>query len=293
MSTNLSVTKPVNVGSWLSLATKKLVAVGIGTGRLDALVLLEDETGQDRAWLLAHPEKNIPKISVLKLEGQIKRRAKHEPLAYIRGFSEFYSRRFTVDKTVLEPRPESETMITLLKNLLRHKTQFSEVRPLKIVDVGTGSGALAVTAKLEIPSAEVMATDIDSRCLKIARQNAKVHKVDIKFYKGDLLSALPTANSQKLTAIMANLPYVPTNWQINRAASHEPRLAIYGGSDGLDVYRRFFEQIKNSKLKPRYILTECLPPQHQKLAKIAKSADFKLLKTVDFIQLFEQVGSPT
>ncbi|MEX1995662.1 MAG: hypothetical protein WD887_02710, partial [Candidatus Saccharimonadales bacterium] len=97
-----------NVKFWLSYGARRLEKAGIGSARLDCLILLEDITSIDRAWLLARPEYPLPPGSVKKLEKQITRRANHEPLAYIRGFSEFYGRRFIVNKTVLEPRPESE-----------------------------------------------------------------------------------------------------------------------------------------------------------------------------------------
>src|SRR3989344_7663067 len=95
----------------LKKATNTLKAANIGSAQLDALVLLEDEVGHDRTWILANPEQSILAHSLKKLNKKLVRRANHEPLAYIRGFSEFYGRRFKVNKRVLEPRPESETMI--------------------------------------------------------------------------------------------------------------------------------------------------------------------------------------
>jgi methylase of polypeptide subunit release factors len=86
--------------------------------------------------------------------------------------------------------------------------------------------------------------------------------------------------------ILANLPYVPINFMINQSAAMEPRIAINGGSDGLDVYRRFFDQINKLPRQPKYIFTESLPPQHKELGKIAKTSGYKLAKTQDFIQLF-------
>ncbi|MEX1995539.1 MAG: methyltransferase, partial [Candidatus Saccharimonadales bacterium] len=183
-------------------------------------------------------------------------------------------RRFIVNKTVLEPRPESEDIISLLTSLNLTGTPT-------IVDIGTGSGALAISAKLEIPKATLLATDIDPKCLKVAKANAQMHKAEVMFYKGDLLAAAP---SRIIDIIMANLPYVPDSHKINRAAAMEPRTAIFGGSDGLEIYRRLFSGLPTSK--PGCILTESLPPQHRKLASIAKSANYRLMKTEGFIQLF-------
>src|SRR3954469_15390619 len=107
----------MKIDQWLASATKKLEQAGIGTARLDALILLEDIIDKDRAWLLAHPEHEIPAAKIAKLEKLLNRRAGHEPLAYVRGRTEFYGREFFITPAVLEPRPESETMIDCLKEL--------------------------------------------------------------------------------------------------------------------------------------------------------------------------------
>ena len=284
----------MKVNDWLEAASAELEQAEIGTSRLDCLVLLEDATGKDRSWLLAHPDLELTNEQLSILNKQLKRRTKHEPLAYIRGKTEFFGREFTVSKDTLEPRPETETMITLLKQLMN--SHF--LPPLEdslltddlnvnwsMVDVGTGSGAIAITTKLELPQFEVIATDISEKCLKIARQNAKKHKVNIKFYQGDLLQPL-SALSPQPSALLCNLPYVPDSHTVNEAAMHEPKMAIFGGPDGLDIYRRLFKQIANFSQLPEYIFTESLPFQHKKLAGIAQKAGFKLLKIDDFIQVF-------
>jgi len=302
----------MTVSDWLIEATQKLSTAGIGTARLDALVLLEDATSKDRAYLLAHPETRLQGPALQRLNEWIERRTKHEPLAYIREKTEFYGRDFIVNKTVLEPRPESETMITLLKELyeiapcIKVQSRKASARHLDlsadkagrsgeisrqardnilIVDIGTGSGSLAITAKLEIPDVKVAGTDIDASCLIIARQNAKKHGVNVEFLEGDLLEPLLT-NSHSLTIILANLPYVPDNHTINQAATMEPRLAIFGGADGLDLYRRLFEQFNRGNTRAQFVLTESLPNRHKELAKIAKQAGFEPQKTDDFIQVF-------
>lgn len=276
----------MNVGKWLDHASEKLDLAGIGTARLDSLILLEDELGKDRTNLLAYPETVISRTRQKRLDSRLKRRLKHLPMAQIRGFSEFYGRRFKINRHVLEPRPESEAMIELLKQLADSEQRAADSR-WKIVDVGTGSGCLAITAKLEIPKAEVIATDTDLRCLKVARQNDQVHKTGIRFYRGDLLKPLPsTVYGLPSTVLLANMPYVPDRWKINQAAAMEPRIAIFGGRDGLDVYRRLFKQISSSTWKPKYLLTESLPPQHEKLSAIANDHGYRLTETRDFIQLF-------
>lgn len=266
---------------WLAKATGLLETVGINTARLDCLILLEDATGKDRSWLLAHPETTLQGPTLQRLEKQLKRREKHEPLAYIRGKSEFYGREFIVNSHTLEPRSETETMIDLFKNL------HCKVGPCNVVDVGTGSGCLAIIAKLELPDAEVYATDVDKKCVETARQNAEKHGVKIEFFEGDLFEAIPTTNYRLPTTILANLPYVPDNHTINKAAMFEPKHAIFGGPDGLDLYRRLFLQLSDISRKPEYILIESLPFQHDELSKIAKIGGYTLSATDDFIQLFK------
>lgn len=268
----------MKVEEWLKQAANTLKTANIGSARLDVLILLEDEIDRDRAWILAHQEQPILTVSLKKLNKKIVRRATHEPLAYIRGFTEFYGRRFKVNKRVLEPRPESETMIDLLKELRLPKTSW-------IADIGTGSGALGITAALELHNHNIDLYDIDAAALAVARHNCALHELHLHCYKRDLLNR-PV---RSYDVLLANLPYVPNKWQINQAAAMEPRLAIFGGQDGLDVYRRLFEQLTKLNWQPQYIFTESLPPQHPKLTEIAKEASFKLRQAQDFIQLFENI----
>jgi release factor glutamine methyltransferase len=267
----------MTTGIWLAKSTQKLTQAGVGTARLDALVLLEDVTGRDRAWLLAHPEQEISADELAKLDKLLTRRATHEPLAYVRGRTEFYGRDFKITPAVLEPRPESETMIDLLKKL-------PDLPPKPMVaDIGTGCGAIGITAALELTNIEIDLLEIDPKAIKVAKMNVDKFTLSISVIKSDLLDAA----AKQYDVLLCNLPYVPDDFRINRAASHEPAIAIFGGADGLDLYRRLFQQINTLKNKPLYILTESLPPQHAALADIATVADYRLLKVDDFIQVFK------
>lgn len=271
--------RTITTAEWLARSEASLRAAGIGTARLDCLVLLEDCLGTDRASLLAHPE-TTPSVEQLNiLDEHISRRVKHEPLAYIRGKTEFYGRDFTVNRDVLEPRPESETMIDLLKKLI----QSDKKAGLRLADVGSGSGCLGITAAIELGLRKADFYDIDPATLKVAKINARKLGVSGNFYESDLLSK----EHGSYDVILANLPYVPDGFHINEAAMNEPRIAIYGGSDGLELYRRLFEQLEVFGWQPRYILTESLPPQHGQLKTIAEFHSFKLSTSEDFIQVFE------
>ncbi len=266
------------IGEWLQDAIRRLAAAGIGTARLDALVLLEDATGKDRAWLLANPDFELTTKQADVLKNVLKRRSRHEPISYIRGWTEFYGRQFLLTSAVLEPRPESETMIDLLKKLPNLPSKPH------IADVGAGSGALGITAKLELPGAEIELIEVDAKALRVTQMNVDKFTLGIRLVEDDLLAKSGT----DYDVLLCNLPYVPDDYHINEAASREPRIAIFGGPDGLDIYRKLFRQVKKRSYKPLYILTESLPPQHQALKAIGESAGYTIHAEDDFIQVFRR-----
>ena len=288
----------MRIEDWLKESEQYLSSHDVPTARLDALVLLEDSTGKERSWLLAHPEYDLSASQVASLQNLLSRRASHEPLAYVRGKIEFYGREFIVTSAVLQPRPESETMIDLLKQLPlftgkegHMSTQNRDLparsnnaaKTVKIADIGAGSGALGITAALELPNTSVELLEIDENAIEVAKMNVDLFTITISVIKSNLL-----ANSkQAYDVLLCNLPYVPDSHTVNKAARHEPDIALFGGPDGLDLYRKLFRQIDDLENKPLYILSEALPPQHAKLVEIALKSGYKQLKSADFIQVFE------
>lgn len=276
----------MTIAEWLLDTMTKLGKAGVDSPRRDALVMLEDTLKKDRSWVLSHPEHSVQGPTLHRVNRMIERRVNREPLAYIRGRAWFYGRFFEVNPSVLIPRPESENFITLLKNLVRGPTSHTYGGgACTVVEVGTGSGCLAITAKLELPGCQVLATDIDRQALKVAQANAKKHETKINFLKGSLLDPLKSLGLDSYV-IMANLPYVPEKLITSPEVKQEPALAIFSGEDGLDHYSEFWQQVGSLKIKPRYILTESLTTQHQALKKFARSAGYKLQKTDVLIQLF-------
>lgn len=275
------------VDDWLKSATAQLEAAGIGTARLDALVLLEDISGKDRAWILANPEHELNASQITKLKKLLNERAKHVPLAYVRGVTEFYAREFVITPAVLQPRPESETMIDMLKTLTNGmhgvpklvRDDDSEIKAWRIADVGSGSGALGITAKLEVPNSTVTLIDIDTKALNVSKTNVDKFTLDISCVASDLL----TNTTHDFDILLCNLPYVPDDYQINTAALHEPAIALFGGPDGLDLYRKLFDQIKMVVERPLYILCEALPPQHDELIRIGRDHGYHVHAVDDFI----------
>ena len=222
----------MTIAEWLVPAMIKLKEAGVDSPRRDCLVLLEDTIKKDRAWVTAHPEHELDQKIVQQLDKLIAKRLNREPLAYIRGKAWFYRRFFTVTPDVLIPRPETETIIELLIELAPKPGQI-------IIDIGTGSGALAITAKLELPEVRVIATDISSKALAVARKNAQAHNVDVQFVSGSLLEPLKI---EQITdaIIMTNLPYVPHKLVTSPEITHEPQTALFSGTDGMDHYRKFW-----------------------------------------------------
>jgi release factor glutamine methyltransferase len=269
------------IALWLAHAEDMLRKAGIGTARLDSLVLLSDELGRDKSWLLAHSEDILQSSELENLSTKIAQRTHHTPLAYLRGKAEFYGREFVVNEHILVPRPESEAMIELLKELVPASTATT------IIDVGTGSGCLAITAKLELPQSIVFAIDIDPNCLSTAQINAKTLGAEVTLLLGDLLSPIQYSSSKMRDSIvLANLPYVPENYSINTAATHEPKLALFSGKDGLGHYRKLFGQLRKIDHKPTILVTEALLEQHTALVKIAKDTGYALAATKGLAQAF-------
>jgi release factor glutamine methyltransferase len=263
-------------GQFLREATAGLKAAGIDSARLDALLLLEDCLQIDRAYILAHPELTLPGADVARLQRYYDQRKEHVPIAYLTHKAHFYGRTFYVDENVLVPRPESEAMITLLLSLSLPATP-------RIADIGTGSGCLGITAALEIPDSSVVVCDISETALRVASRNCTELKVACSSQKTDLLTNCPMPQD----IILANLPYVPDNYPLNAAAQYEPELALFAGTDGLNDYRRIWEQINDLAVKPQFVITESLEIQHAALRMIAQAAGYQQKGEADGLaQLF-------
>lgn len=265
----------MTVAQFLAEATKSLQKAGIESARLDVLVLLEDALGQNRSSILAHPEQLITDLQIPTLNNKIVQRAQHLPLAYIRGHAAFFGREFIVNKHVLIPRPETEIIIELLK-------ECSLSKPIFVADVGTGSGCIGITAALELPAAHVHFYETDQAALDTARENARQLHVDGKYYLGNLLD--PWHHDYDI--VLANLPYVPDLYPINKAAEFEPALALFSGKDGLAHYRLLWQQIGAHVTKPSHVIIEAFPGQHARLTKLAAKANYRLHAAHGYVQHF-------
>jgi release factor glutamine methyltransferase len=266
--------KTVTIAEWLVSSMVRLKEAGVDAPRTDCLVFLCDALHVEKSWIHSHPEQILTKGELKILDSWLKRREQREPLAYIRGFVEFYGREFIVNPKVLIPRPESETFIDIIK----------ELKPAQLIDVGTGSGCLAITACLELGIKHVYAVDNDASALQVAGENARRYKVSPGFLFGDLLEPMSGFDLSDYT-IMANLPYVPKALITSEEIKKEPATALFSGTDGLDHYRRFWEQIADEN-KPAYVLIESLESQHADLTYMARQCGYKLDKSVGLVRVF-------
>jgi len=217
---------------------------------LEVEIILASLLNKDRSFIYAHPEYRLAHSVLNKLTNRLRRRSKGEPLAYILGYKEFYGLKFFVDKHVLIPRPETETLVDETLSWIKKQGLTSQV----ICDVGTGSGCIAISLAKHLPSARIYAIDLSKTALEVAKKNAKLHGVAEKiiFLQGNLLLSLP----EKVDILVANLPYIPTK-SISSLQTEirdwEPKEALDGGPDGMALYDSLFEQSK-LKLKPHGIV---------------------------------------
>lgn len=258
----------IKIKMWILQSTARLKKAGIESAQLDAELILCDALDVGREWLITHSNDDIDQSTGKEM---LQRRMNREPLAYIRGYKEFYGRNFTVNKNVLIPRPESEAIIDILKELSKP--------PQHILDVGTGSGALAITAALELPGSSVEACDIDRQALSVAKQNAMKLNTNITFFKSDL----SLSSKKKYNVIMANLPYVDETWQTSPETKFEPSIALFAKDNGLELIKKLIVQSQEKLQKNGFLLLEADPRQHQEIIDFAKDYGFSLFKKQDYI----------
>lgn len=232
------------------------------TARRDAETLLLHITGRDRTFLLTRPDTELTAAQLAIFEQWLTWRSRHEPVQYITGEQEFYGLTLCVTPDVLIPRPETEHLVEALLQ------RGSHAAALRIVDVGTGSGAIAIALAHNLPKASITALDNSIPALAIARQNAERHKVArrIRFLESDLLCAVA---GEQFDAVVSNPPYVP-EWEIlePQVRGFEPHSALFAGPHGLDVYRRLIPQALEC-LKPRgWLLLEIGHSQRDSVASL-------------------------
>lgn len=296
----------MTIGAWLEQAKKRLDVLD---AELILLFGLQDALppGADRSYIFAHPEIGISEKKWRELDQMAERRAQGEPLAYILGYREFYGRGFRVNSAVLIPRPETEQLVELILGL-------DLPAGARILEVGTGSGCIAVTLCLERPDLEVVATDVSPEALEVARQNNRLLDGKVRFLQANLLAECPTRGAKSIArsdqglsmngletpkkglleqnydVLVANLPYVDPNWPWleRKSLDFEPVGALYAGENGLELYHKLLVEVVQRAAKPRWLVFEADPCQHQALVAIAAKAGYQVRKIAGFGILLEK-----
>ena len=232
------------------------------TARRDAEFLLLRATETDRAFLLTHPESTLTPDQQSTYEQWLTRRAQHEPIQYIIGEQEFYGLTLRVTPEVLIPRPETEHLVEALLH------RVPKEAPLRIADIGTGSGAIAIALAHHLPNASVTALDNSTAALAIAQQNSQRHNLTarIRFLQSDLLNAVA---GERFDAIVSNPPYVPDSEILEpQVRNFEPHTALYAGPTGLDIYQRLIPQAEKALTPHGWLLLEIGHGQRDALAEL-------------------------
>jgi release factor glutamine methyltransferase len=253
--------------------------------RLDAETLLLHLIGKNRAWLLTHLGDEFGGCTLIGYAQQVERRFVGEPIQYITGECEFYGLPFRVNKNVLIPRPETEHLVEKVLELV------PSFKLPRIVDVGTGSGAIAVALAHSLPTAELTATDLSSAALSVARGNAELNGVRVRLLEGDLLA--PVVGEQ-FEFIVSNPPYVASGDRETlgvEVREYEPEMALFAGNHGLDIYRRLTKLSYDAVVPDGYVLFEIGHGQAIAIAEMFLAAGFRDIQFTKDLQGIDRVIS--
>lgn len=273
-----------NVKSWLQSASQKLKNAEIASAELDAELILARVLDTERTTLHAYPNRRLTRQQVFHANNWLNKRLNRVPLAYIFHEKEFFGRKFYINESVLVPRPETETLIEVTKEL----TQNDD----KILDIGTGSGIIPATLKLELPkTVEIFASDISLHALAVANLNIKrLTSKELQLFESNLLDKIPSEILSQITILTANLPYVDRNWvnfEAQNELHHEPQIALYAEKNGLEW---IFSLLEQAQFLPnlRTIILEADPQQFEQIEQKAAQLGFQKIKSKDYIIAFSK-----
>jgi release factor glutamine methyltransferase len=264
--------KTSTVNYWLRDAAEQLAAAGITSALLDAEIILAHTLRKSRTWLHAHSDDAVDARELDIANARLDLRLDRTPIAYIIGHKEFYSRLFKVTPSVLIPRPESEAIITLLaKHLPPGAT--------RLIDIGTGSGCLGITAKLEYPQLHVTLTDISRHALSVAEDNATTLRADVETLRSDLFASIPG----RFDIVIANLPYVDRTWDCSPETDAEPEGALFAEHNGFAIIHRFIQQLPAHLDHSGLALIEADPVQHEQIIQECEALSIRHLETDGYV----------
>lgn len=270
------------ISFWLKNAAKSLKGAGIPSARLDAELILANTLRKNRAYLHAHLDEEIDPRRVDIANARLDLRLDRVPMAYILGYKEFYGRKFTVSPAVLVPRPESEDMISLFLD-----ATAGEIEQKVLIDVGTGSGCLGITAALERTNISVILSDISKDALRIAEKNADEHHARVKIQQQSLLNG----QLEPVDYIFANLPYVDKDWEVSPELQYEPKIALFTEDGGLKLILELIRQAPHCLTPNGQLFIEADPTQHERIIQAAARQNFKLVTIQRYIIVLRFIGS--
>jgi release factor glutamine methyltransferase len=275
----------VTIRHALHHAAFQLEEAKIPSAQLDSELIMAYVAGRNRAWVLAHDDTELDETQLDIFHSLVSRRLAREPVVHLTGTREFYGLDFEITPDVLTPRVETVQMVEWA---IKYAPQAG-----RLIDIGTGSGAIAIAIAKHRPELHITATDISDRELAVARRNAAKHGVAIDFVVSDLWSQIPSSDIQRATraqrfdTIVTNLPYLADDADLMPEVKREPAVALFGGPDGLNLYRRFLAGVPAHLAPGGYLFTECDPWQHEGLIKSATKVGLNPVEQGYFILGFE------
>ena len=283
---NENLPSAVTIKDWLDDATRQLTSATIPSARLDAELLLSHTLRKPRTWLHGHADDTLDARQLEIARARLDLRLDRVPVAYIIGHKEFYGHTFKVTTATLIPRPESEILIDLLDEALPKNERLIAERPMRLIDVGTGSGSLGITAKLTHPDLEVTLLDTSRHALNVAEENAKSLHAEVQIMQSDLLAAYPFVAD----IIIANLPYVDPEWERSPETDHEPASALFAANHGLALIFELLIQTKEKLSLGGKLILEADPEQHKAIIKEAAIYGFVLHEQREYGLLFDKLA---
>ena len=260
------------------MTIKELIETGhrkliqFDSARLDAELLLSHVLGKPVTYLLAYNEKPVSFLKQWEYLLLVAKRRKGIPAAYLLGHKEFYNLDFQVNKHVLVPRPDTETLVESVIEYLSPGDL--------LLDIGTGSGCIPISVLKNVHDIKAVATDISYAALKVAKLNIETHHLSgrIQVFQSDLLKNIPPeVLEDRNLVVTANLPYVPKGYEVNIETTFEPQIALWGGDDGLDIFKRLLEVLL--PLRPKAMFFECFGFQKAMLAEHAEGYELRHFKS--------------
>ncbi len=267
----------MSIDDWILVATRELSLADIQSSRLDAELILAHTLRQPRTYLHAHGDDDLSERHQEIASARLQMRIERTPIAYIIGHKDFYGYPFKTTPAALIPRPESEVFIKILTEILP-----KDYKKMTLVDVGTGTGCIGITAKLQWPKLDVTLTDISTHALNLARENAEDLKADVHFINDNLLDGV----SKNPDITVSNLPYINRGWEVSPETSTEPEMALFADEGGLSLIYKLIDQAETLQKSGAHLLLESDIRQHKEVVAYAKEHSYYHKKSIGLITYF-------